>query len=175
MSEKESDKGSLYKHKLRVKPKGAKDPKKPQKTDKDKAYETDEQVSLAGSVHAPDRAYESDTLGGPNLGYVPPPLIPGAGPQPMLPLPRDNPLAASAPPLTEEGLEQMLAAGLFNTDEPVAPKEKDVTSTKTAPTENQNKGAQGDVEAPAPPQAQVDTQPNRDAAKRDVEPVNQHG
>ena len=69
----------------------------------------------------------------------------------------------------------MLAAGLFNTDEPVAPKEKDVTSTKTAPTENQNKGAQGDVEAPAPPQAQADTQPNRDTAKRDVEPVNQHG
>ena len=95
MSERESDKGSLYKHKLRAKPKGGKDQKKPQKTDKDKAYETDEQVSVAGSVHAPDRAYESDTLGNPNLGYVPPPLVPGAGPQPSPPLPRANPLAAS--------------------------------------------------------------------------------
>ena len=63
MSERESDKGSLYKHKLRAKAKGGKETKRTQKSDKDKAYETDGPVSAAGSTRTLDRAYESDTLG----------------------------------------------------------------------------------------------------------------
>ena len=79
MSERESDKGSVYKQKLRAKAKSNKDnAKKTQKSDTDKAYETDGPASAAGSTRTLDRAYESDTLGVPNTGYVPPPLGSGA-------------------------------------------------------------------------------------------------
>ena len=62
MSERESDKGSLYKHKLRAKAKVNKDNTKSQKSDTDKAYETDGPASAIGSVRTLDQAYESDTL-----------------------------------------------------------------------------------------------------------------
>ena len=77
MSERESDKGSVYKQKLRAKAKTNKDnSKKTQKSDTDKAYETDGPASVAGSTRTLDRAYESDTLGVPSTGYVPPlPLV----------------------------------------------------------------------------------------------------
>ena len=79
MIERESDKGSLYKQKLSPKAKSNKDnTRKTQKSDTDKAYETDGPVSAAGSTRTLDQAYESDSLGVPNTGYVPPPLGSGA-------------------------------------------------------------------------------------------------
>ena len=82
MSERESDKGSLYKQKLRAKAKNNKDnTKKAHKSDTDKEYETDGPVSAAGSTRTLDQTYESDILGVPNTGYVPPLLGSGADPQ----------------------------------------------------------------------------------------------
>ena len=114
MSERESDKGSVYKQKLRAKAKTNKDnSKKTQKSDTDKAYETDGPASAAGSTRTLDRAYESDTLGVPNTGYIPPPLGSGADRiPPAEQVAQQN--VASTPALTEQELNRMLAAGLFD-------------------------------------------------------------
>ena len=109
MSERESDKGSVYKQKLRAKAKGKDNAKKTQKSDTDKAYETDGPASAAGSTRTLDRAYESDTLGVPNTGYVPPPL--GSGADRIPPAEQVAPQhVASTPALTEQELNRMLAA-----------------------------------------------------------------
>ena len=132
MSERESDKGSVYKQKLRAKAKSNKDSsKKTQKSDTDKAYETDGPASAAGSTRTLDRAYESDTLGVPNTGYVPPPL--GSGADRIPPAEQDaQQNVASTPALTEQELNRMLAAGLFDTDETPQIRDREVSTTKVA-------------------------------------------
>ena len=102
--------------------------KKTQKSDADKAYETDGPASAAGSTRTLDRAYESDTLGVPNTGYVPPPLGSGADRiPPAEQVAQQN--VASTPALTEQELNRRLAAGLFDTDETPQIRDREVSTT----------------------------------------------
>ena len=117
MSERESDKGSIYKGKLRTKVKITKETKQKARSDKDKSYETDEPVGGVTTQRNVDRAYDSDVLPIQNQGYVPPPLLLGAeGGEPTQSAGEMDRDETPRPQLTEEEFARLQATGAFDAD-----------------------------------------------------------
>ena len=131
-SEKQDKSTEKYKTKLRSKSKITKPAKYRSQTDAEKSYDTDEPAGGACSrSRRTDRAYESDVVCAPNVGYQPPPLTLT---NPNRPPSKDAAVVSNSSRVMSQAdqacVQRMIDAGLFEQDAEERGKSKEGGLTK---------------------------------------------